>query len=343
MISVSCSLFVVLFFFQRRPPPPTGKSQVIPSTSRMSVFTPNKENPEKPSSSGTQQLYVMVIDSAFEQMDYHCLAYEQWMKPLMETGIIDAIEFYSLNAWHNKACNISSITVSVKSSGESSQFLQENLLLYLARSQAPWLFIVGDATYIHPVRFIETIGHHLDHVNPWTDFAMGNCVERRFYFQMFPIQSGILMSRNTVAKLLSQSEMWKVAIETELPAEETLSQILDAIHIPARNNHHPEFLGMPFRNRSHYEALATRNFAGLPPCTIPKSILNAESGVSRICATDIFPIRDVVTWAGAPEDASAAKLAFLKAAHHMLDDIPNNIRFYWDRLYPTLCDTHSVL
>ena len=341
MISVSLLLFCVVAYLEKGTPAAQGTSKIIPTEHIPEKFTPNDENPPITRVDGARQMYVMVLDSSFRPEKYHCVAYEQWMRPLTVTGVPEAIEFYSLNSWHNEDCNISSITVSVDASraGTSSQFLYKSLNLYVTRSEAPWLFLVGDATFIHTSRFLEAIGHYLERTNPWVSFAMGNCVERRFYFQMFPISSGILISRRTVMLLLSKTEMWDVAIQIGLPADEALSQILDAVSVTVRSHHRPEFLGMPFRNISHYEVLLNRNFAGLKPCAIPQSIMNARSGVSTICSSDIFPIRDIATWAGAPDDTSASKLQFLLTAEKMLDEVPNNIRFYWDRLYPTLCDT----
>jgi hypothetical protein len=258
----------------------------------------------------------------------------QWMDHFAEQPSIDGVEFYSVTFYNHTSCELPVVTVRRPAfqRNPSSHLLFEIFTMYIKRSFADWLFLIGDAAYIDHKKlftyFSSVIGRP-------RNFAQGSCVERRFYFQMFSITSGILISRETVEALLGKKEMWNVTFETGLPAEEALSQILDSIGIVVRSRRKDTFLGQRFRNPGFNRNLLEKKFDKLKHCQRPNADAGS-SGVAAVCSTEITPFRELIVWAGGGRNESE-KEWFLQNAEAMLRDVPESVHFVWDRLFPELC------
>lgn len=281
---------------------------------------------------GEEQLYVMILDSSFSAEAYHCVAYEQWCRPLLEYERIDGIEFYSGNGWTNDICDISAVTVPIetsRSNNPTSELLYNSLKLFLKRSDSEWLFIIGDAAHIHVEKFISLIEKIVIPGSIDTVYSRGSCVERRPNFHMFTTGSGVVLSRSTVLALLSENEIWSVGIEVGLPSDETLSHALAKIGVDHKSETLPELLGASFHDPEHYKRLHDKDFTGLEAC--------GATNTAKGCMKTPQRMSDIVVWSGAGAHTPKAKRKFLVRAPEMLSDLPENIRFYWNGSVPVLC------
>ena len=119
-----------------------------------------------------------------------------------------------------------------------------------------------------------------------------------------------------------------------ITAEEIIAKISDknGVYIPGK--HCNEFLGRGWVREDMYQMLLKKNFTTLPVCYIPNEYIRAPPGELSICSSDIVGVNDISVWAGT---RFMSKEEFLLTAKDMLVNIPNNVKYYWDRLYPTLC------
>jgi hypothetical protein len=152
---------------------------------------------------------------------------------------------------------------------------------------------------------------------------------------MLSIQSGILLTRRTVMDLIDRAEMWNVTIETGLPAEEALSQILDDVGVVAKGSRHDTFLGQPFRNWDFNDDLLQKRFEHLKTCYRPDQ-KPENPGIANVCSGEITRFKDIVVWAGGGKNATG-KEWFLTHAAEMFRGLPDEVHFIWDRLFPELC------
>jgi hypothetical protein len=284
------------------------------------------------------QLYVAVIDTNYAAEPYHCIMKTQWMDDLSRFPYVDGVEFYSVTSYEQAECQLRVVTVPRsrhRSLNPSSHLLFQTLKAFLLRSSAGWLFVINDAAYVRVPNLDAFLRSSLERQRPAAVFARGSCVERRFYFQMLSITSGILISRRAVERLIDKEETWNVTIEIGLPAEEALSQILDGISVTARWSKKDDFLGQPFRHSEFRQRLLDKRFDGLVTCQRPNAN-SGSSGIATVCSTEFTKVNDLVVWAGAGNNATD-KEWFLKNARDMLRDVPDHVHFIWDRLFPELC------
>jgi hypothetical protein len=300
------------------------------------------ENPPPPhqAASGTapqSQLYIAVMDTAYGIARYHCRMKRQWMDRISELPFVDGLEFYSLASSKNPNCTLPLFHVpprARKSANPSSFLLYQILQLFLARSDADWLFLIGDAAYVNFENLKGYLREWMSH-NTMYSWARGSCVERRYYFQMLSIQSGILITRKTVEELLARGEMWDVTIDTGLPADEALSQVFDDVGVVAKASREDRFLGQPFRNHRFYDSLIQKKFDDLKVCERPDK-KPEEPGIASVCSGEITQFKSLVSWAGGGK-SEAGKEWFLEHAEEMLNGLPDSVNFIWDRLFPELC------
>jgi hypothetical protein len=345
-VSSILGLIFSLFQLYEGGPPfePPYSSDVYPSAvPNRWVSASSQQNPPPPhfatakNIAPSQQVYIAVIDTAYSPQRYHCLMKEQWIDALLQFDYIDGIEFYSISPFHNPDCNFSPLSIpplNFNIPNPSSHVLYHALKLFLSRSSAEYLFLINDAAYVNVPKLDDYLRSALS-TGRRGRWAIGGCIERRFYFQMLTITSGILLSRHTAEEVVSRDSMWNVTIETGLPSEESFSQILDDVGVTPRFSRRDEFLGQPFRNPAFNEQMLTKEFKNLRTCVRP-SDNPGDSGVATVCSTAIVPWGDIIIWAGGGRTA-AGKEAFLRNAKAMLEGNPADLHFTWDRLFPELC------
>jgi hypothetical protein len=263
----------------------------------------------------------------------------QWIDHFAELSFVDGIEFYSIETFDNPKCGLSVVPIprlSRKFANPSAYLLWQILRNFLERSDAGWLFLIGDAAYVKIEKLEEYLKKWMkgDIQRIW---ARGSCVERRYYFQMLSIQSGILITRNTVEELLVRDEMWNVTMETGIPAEEALSQILDDVGVIAKASKEDWFLGQPFRNWSFHDDLLEKRSDHLKVCERP-DLKPSEAAIAAVCSGEITRFSNLIVWAGGGKNATT-KEWFLTHAKEMMEGLPDNLHFIWDRLFPELCRT----
>ena len=301
-----------------------------------------KTNPPPPAHSNEDpkdKLYVMIIDQEYSAKHFQCLFVDQWMREVEETEYVDGVEIYSLNAWKNEECNISSITIDElpKFTINPSSFqLLKSMQLALNRTDAEWFFVVGDSAYIKVQRFLNFFLSKKNSIDNKKTFLIGSCVEERYFFQMLLFDSGVLMSRDIVKLMVESADdhRWDVAFQTALPAEEIFAEIADKNGLSMASKQTHEFLGRGFRNQSDYDRLREKRFDDLPICKIPYEILVPGPSELGICSAEIVAMNDMSVWSAA---RGITKEEFLEEAESLLAGLPDRLGYYWDRLYPTLC------
>ena len=303
------------------------------------------ENPPPPHLSSlntSKMLYVLILDDEYQASPHQCLMKQQWMDKFMERPEVDGVEVYSVNYWENKECNLSSITIDELPSQQinpSAFLLYKSLQLFLQRSEAGWLFIIGDSAYIKVDRFFDFFNKSTFRTNPEREtYLLGSCVEERYFFQMLLSSSGLLLSRRFAEKLVKtgNDELWNVSYRVGITADEILSKIADKINVYVPGRQTTEFLGRGWAQKEMYEMLLSKNFSALPKCKIPREYLNPAPGELGLCISQIISIEKMSVWAGARK-RFITKYDFLHNAERMLEDLPENLSYYWDRIYPTLC------
>ena len=287
-------------------------------------------------------LYVLILDDEYQSSPHQCLMKKQWIDEFMKRPEIDGVEIYSVNYWENKDCNLSTITIDeipTQQINPSAFLLYKSLELFLQRSEANWLYIIGDAAYIKVERFFNFFNKTIKKIHAlYETYLLGSCVEERYFFQMLLSSSGLLASRKFVEKLLKtgKDELWKVSYTVGITADEILSKMADkmSIYVPGRQTN--EFLGRGWAQKEMYDMLLTKNFSSLPKCKIPHEYLNPGAGELGLCTSSIVSVNDMSVWAGTRK-RYISKYDFLNNAEKMLENLPPDLHYYWDRLYPTLC------
>jgi hypothetical protein len=336
------SFCLALYFFRKNYPSfskYTHSQEYVPKHPNWKLRKQNPPPPERSKKSPIESLYVMIIDQEYSAQPFQCLFVDQWVNEMAESEYVDGIEIYSLNAWTNKECNISSITISQlpKHTINPSAFLAlRSMQLALKRTDAEWFFMINDAAYINVRRFLDFFDLKKRTTDNRKTFMIGSCVEERYFFQMLLFDSGVLMSRDIV-EMMADSEndhRWDVAFQTALTADEIFAEIADknGISISSKQTH--EFLGRGFRNIKDYDRLREKNFEGLPHCKIPIELLVPGPSQLGICSAQVFRMGDMSVWSAL---RGMSKMQFLEEAAAMLSALPENLGYYWDRLYPTLC------
>lgn len=334
-------VFAASYFNKKRP---TFASYIryqeyVPQKPKWKLRKTNPPPPARSTEDPNEKLYVMIIDQEYSAKPFQCLFVDQWVRDMEESDFVDGVEIYSLNAWKNEECNISSITINElpKYTINPSSFLAlKSMQLALERTDAEWFFLIGDAAYIKVHRFLDFFTSMKKNVKDKKTFMIGSCVEERYFFQMLLFDSGVLMSRDIV-KMMAESEndhRWDVAFQTALPAEEIFAEIADNNGISMASKQTHEFLGRGFRNQSDYERLREKRFNDLPICKIPYELLVPGPSQLGICSAAIVALNDMSVWSAA---RGMSKGEFLEEAESLLSGIPDKLGYYWDRLYPTLC------
>jgi hypothetical protein len=123
-------------------------------------------------------------------------------------------------------------------------------------------------------------------------------------------------------------------MEAGIHYDEGFAHCSDQVGIYIKSSAVNELLGRGWRNHSHFDLLASKDFDDLPACRVPLEYLYNAPGDLGICIRGITSFNSVVSWAGAdPMD----KMQFLSKAQQYMEGNPDELAFYWDLTRPTLC------
>ncbi|EAX96547.1 hypothetical protein TVAG_256870 [Trichomonas vaginalis G3] len=344
MIWIIAPLFIVFSFLatmREKDPQKVFEKRHIYRNKQYNWKLGTNPPPPKLSTNGqSDKLYVMILDSEFESRPHQCIMKRQWMDPFLEHVEVDGIEVYSANAWTNKECNLSSITIPElpeQKINPGAFLLYESLKLFLERSDAGWLYIIGDAAYIKVDRFFAWLGNIMKSHSALTEnFIIGSCVEERYFFQMLLTSSGVLLSRAYVKRLVAtrDDDLWDVSMAVGITADEILAKISDKIGVYIPGKQTSDLVGRGFTDASHYKILMDKDFDNLPKCNIPQEYLRPFAGELGLCTAQIMKFNDIRVWSATRH---LGKQKFLEDAEEMLNNNPDSLGYYWDRLYLTLC------
>lgn len=283
-------------------------------------------------------LYIAIFDDAYEEKPYHPIIYEQWISKLSEEPFIDGIEMYSLTKWKCQTCNLSTIVVKNPPkfmSDPRSWQLHQTLLGFLERSDSGWLFLVGDAAYIHLENFIRFIRHEvLTHYSSDSITFKGSCIEPRYFFQALQISSGILISRSVVEKITELDEFWHANFEMMMDPDEALSHAFCQLNACADLGIKAGFIGDAFKEKSDFDVLMNGRTADLPACKLPDYLANPPPGIAGNCVKFAWKFSEIISWAGGGKDN---KFEFLNNADRMVSSIRSEYGIIWEKTRPRLC------
>jgi hypothetical protein len=292
------------------------------------------------SASANASLYVAVVDFDNEPGPHHCQIKRQWMDAFVARDNVENVELYSLTSWTNAQCGLQSLSAPrpPRDYVDPSAWLFVNVLrLALNRSASGWLFVVRDAAYIRVGEFFELFESRTRNVDPFRDVSLfGGCLEQRYFFQMLVPESGVFMSRRFAEEVLRPGivDVWTVVMDAGIHYDEAFAHCSDEVGIYMKASAVDQLLGRGWRNHSHFDALASKDFDDLPYCRIPLEYLFNAPGELGLCSRSITPFNSVVSWAASdPMD----KVQFLSKAHQYMEGNPDELGFYWDRTRPTLC------
>ena len=278
-----------------------------------------------------ESLYIAIFDDEYEPKPYQCLMKKQWIDPFSHNPFIDGIEMYSLTYFHNKECNLSTISIPLpakRMKDPSSWQIYNILKSFLERSKSAWLFLVGPAAFIQEENFFYFFKHLLnEYTDEYTIMSRGCCIEPSYYFQILQISSGVFISRRSVEKILQLNEFWNVVFSIEIDGNEALFHALDQIGVIASQSNSIGMIGDAFLDEKDFERLLTKNFEGLPQCQT-----NIER--DRTCIEDPQLFLSMISWAGGGKNN---RTFFLQNAEKMIKDVKPNLGIVWIGQKPKLC------
>lgn len=371
IIIISCLIYLLLCFFMYRfLAPPTYMNYIkscVYKSKPPEWSNPKLNLPSSPNNLTGKTLYIAIIDTEYAPHPFQCLMKNQWVDELSKHWFIDKIEYFSRIRWTNKQCNITTIVTPhpkfKDTLNPTSWILVNTLKMFLERSKSPYLFIVGDSCYLKVNEFV-------DFFSKFNGRISGGCIEQRYFFQMLLIESGIIISRQTVMNFISDSAMktWDVASEVGITADESFSQIGDQVGLYIKNYAENRFVGREFREYSDFDRLKNKRFEDLPPCTIPSVYINNPPGEQGICSSEITKFNQIISWSAfIPADPTKTtsykssltdklnfnsnsdnesesarnKYKFLKNARKMINNNPDYLSYYWAQSKPRLCKIDS--
>jgi hypothetical protein len=340
-------LFIIIASAQSRHGTPRAFSDFATSrvyNEKRRVWIPSPSNPTPLPPSTTMNfnstMYVIVLDFESKPVSHHCLYKRQWIDPFLSQTIVENVEIYSLTRWSHRECELHSLAVPRPPTDFvdlSGWLFVKALEIALNRSQSAWLFVVRDSAYIRVEPFFEFFTARTKDSHPNERFLMfGGCIEKRYFFQMLTVESGIFISRKLAQELLSPSimEVWSVVMSAGIQYDEALAHLSDQVGIYMKSVAVDQFLGRSWRNASHFQLLANKSFDQLPDCVVPRHYIHNAPGELGLCSSRITKMNSVITWSATDE---MDKTEFLRESEHFLNGNPDNLGFYWDRTKPTLC------
>ena len=280
-----------------------------------------------------QQIYIAVLDREYKPAPIQCTLKKAWIDQALKKAFIDGVEFYSSASFLNRDCDVRTISFSPVDDrfpvtrDPSCVIMRTVIRSFLDRSDAGWLLIVTDGTFVDTDKLDSLLNRRIA-LPELECHVAGQCREVRDYFQVFTEESGTLMSRATAQRLNGTGKTWDVACAIEITGNEALAHAMDVHGLLAIRNHNKRFLGQPFPSASDYTALKTRNFQRLRPC--PK-----KYQANRVCDPTVQPVRDLIIWGGAGQAIS--KVDFVRTASEMLHDLPSSVMFRYDTYNAELC------
>lgn len=328
------------------------------------IWGNHKENPNPPrlskSTPVNETLYVMIFDSEFKADHFQCIAKKQWIEPFLKEPFVDGVEIYSRSRWFNKECNLSTIVTPKPPkkyliANPSSWVLSNALKMFLERSNSGWLLLIGDSAYIKIDLFKQFFHSFILNKDPLkSPTASGGCIDQRYFFQMFIVESGILFSRNAIENIFNEKSLatWNITYQIGLNADEALSQITTGNYLFPRSRSNDCFLGREFvssndfvtleKISSLYQSESTSNESFneiiqtmLPKCEIPSYYYNINPGMQGLCSKRITSLNDVFIWSAS--GANKTKLEFLTNADRLISNLPNSVGYFWNPDKPQLC------
>ena len=303
-------------------------------------YTGDNNNPIHRSSISSipNSLYFLVLDDEYRPMPHQCLSKKLWMNEMLKDPHVDAIEWYSINHWTNTECNITPITVPPPKQptfDPSSHLLYHALHNFIQRSNANFLCIIGDAAYIRVKEFINFFDERTKGIDgDFFEWAVGNCIEHRYFFRMHAIEPGIIVSRQTILQMLQKTQNWEIAISLMHHSDETFGQIIDSVGIYVPPTDTSLFLGRRWEFNEDFQNMLIGNYSYLPDCVIPLKNFATIGGELTSCNKKITQLKKVISWAGGGD---SNKTAFLQNVERIYKNLPNNIGFYWNCRHPQIC------
>ena len=287
----------------------------------------------------TNRLYFLILDDEYKPMPHQCLSKKLWMDEMIKDPHIDGIEWYSINHWTNTECQITPITFPPPKEptlDPSSYLLYHALIAFTQRSNAEFLCIIGDAAYIRVKPFLnffeEKTKDIKGNIMMW---GTGNCIEQRYFFRMHTIEPGIIVSRQTIIKMLNQKKLWDISISLMHHSDEAFGQIIDSVGIYVPPTDSSLFLGRQWEHYEDFQNMILENYSNLPKCVLSQKNLISQPGELSSCNKEITRLKEVISWAGG---GGSNKTAFLQNVERIYNHLSDDIGFFWNCRHPQICN-----
>jgi hypothetical protein len=343
LLTASLVFGLISFVKARRRPSHSFSSFATPKPADAvpAHFPPNPSAPPpRPfaPSAPPDAVYVAVLDLGNRPRAHHCLMKDQWIDPFLARPEVENVELYSQTAWAHPSCGLRSIGIAAPPSARpdpSPWLLLQSVALALNRSASPWLFVVSGAVHIRLPRFFDFVADRTRDAQPLNrTVLLGSCYEKRYLFQVFVPDSGVMVSRHLAETLVRDAAKWEIFMDAEIGYDDALAHLSGQPALSSRSGVVDEFLGRTWRNASDFDLLESKSFDGLKECAIPQQYLMRGPAELGLCSSRITPVNSLITWAvGDGMDPAE----FLRKAPRFLEGNPDNLAYYWDLTKPTLC------
>ena len=312
-----------------------AKSKVFVAPKRRRFTNPPNPPVKNDREFAKDGLFVVVLDRDGRPGRHFCQMKRQWMEKLAAQKDVEDVILVSEKFWKMDECSLSTLTVPRPKYGTpdtSAWLLYKSFELFLERSRSGWLFLVGDCVYVKVDEFLSFFKQGRN-----AGTLVGGCVEKRYFFQMLVLESGILLNRQTVLKLIEPelADTWQVMFEIGLPYDEALAHAADQVGFYFKGQKFNLFLGREFQNVSNFDALLTKSFTDLKPCIVPDKYLFNGPGDIGVCTPKVTLWSNLLTWSAS---GILSKTQFLEEAERMLDNNPSDLAFFWEGSKPALCN-----
>ena len=314
-----------------------AKSRVFVAPKRRRIANPPNPPAENDREFRKDRLFVVVLDRDGRPGRHFCQMKRQWMEKFAAHDDVEDVVVISEKFWTMDECGVSTLTVPPPKYGTpdtSAWLLYKSFEMFLERSRSGWLFLAGDCVYVKVDEFLRFFKQGR---NALSRAVVGGCVEKRYFFQMLVLESGILLDRQTVMKLIEPelADTWHVMFEIGLPYDEALAHAADQVGLYFKGQKFNLFLGREFQNVSHFDALLTKSFTGLKPCIVPDKYLFNGPGDIGVCTPKVTLWSNLLTWSAS---GILSKTQFLEESERMLYNNPSDLAFFWNGSKPALCN-----
>ena len=120
-----------------------------------------------------------------------------------------------------------------------------------------------------------------------------------------------------------------------MDASELLGHLINNIGLNIPHNILNGVIGDEWFNQSDFDILISKTFLLLDKCEIRQELISPYSGTNGNCIKHLQRFKDLIIWNGGGKNN---KTWFLQNVEKMIEKIPFNIGYRWEKVKPVLCN-----